>query len=691
MNRHITNHPILQAPQKEKISFVFNGSALSAFKNEMLSAALFANGIQTFGHHHADNSPQGIFCANGQCSQCTVVADNIPVKACMTPVTEGIKVFSYEKLPDLPDVSASPLPAGKTKTIETDVLIIGAGPAGLSAAIELGRENISVLIVDDKSEPGGKLVLQTHAFFGSIEHCHAGTRGIDIAKKLSSELEKHPSIKIMLETTAVGVFLDGKTGIVNDNKFTLVNPKKILIACGAREKALAFPGWDLPGVYGAGAFQTLLNRDMVKPSEKLFIIGGGNVGLIAGYHALQAGITVVGIAEALSSVGGYKVHADKIKRLGVPIYTSHTVIAVEGKNSVESITIAEIDKEFAPKPGTYKSFSIDTVLVAIGLNPVNELLTQARSIGLDVFCAGDAAEIAEASAAMFSGKIEGSKIIRALKKSVSIPEEWMSNLSILKSKPGKTKELELPEKYTGFFPIIRCVQEIPCNPCVAVCPNKSITIPGNVITGCPVFSGRCDGCTKCAAICPGLAITLVKNPEKQDEPAKVIVPFEILDGSIAPGNEADCTDMDGIFICKGKIEKVISRKNLNRRLLIQMSVPRDKAMQVAGIRVQPLELTAPYLKEESSGITDETIICRCERVSAGKIRRQIQDGLRDMNQLKAFMRCGMGACGGKTCQQLIYKLFREEGVDLKYAADFTNRPLVSEVPLSAFLTTDLAD
>lgn len=686
MDRHITNHPILPASQKEKVSFVFNGSTLTALKSEMLSSALFANGIQTFGHHHADNSPQGIFCANGQCSQCTVIADGIPVKACMTPVNEGMKVFSYEKLPELPEVSVSRLPVGKTRTIETDVLIIGAGPAGLSAAIELGKKDISVLIVDDKAEPGGKLVLQTHAFFGSIEHCHAGTRGVDIAKKLSTELEKYPSIKIMLETTAVGIFLDGKAGIIKNNQFILVNPRKILIASGAREKALAFSGWDLPGVYGAGAFQTLLNRDMVKPSEKLFIIGGGNVGLIAGYHALQAGIIVAGIAEALPSVGGYKVHADKIRRLGVPIYASHTIIAVEGKNSVESVTIAEIDREFNPKPGTYKSFNVDTVLVAVGLNPVNELLMQARSIGLDVFCAGDAAEIAEASAAMFSGKIEGAKIIRALKKSVSIPEEWLSNLSILKSKPGKTAELNLPEDYAGFFPVIRCVQEIPCNPCVAVCPNKSITIPGNVITGCPVFSGRCDGCTKCVAVCPGLAITLVKNPEKQDEPAKIIVPFEMLNASVAPGNEADCTDMDGNFICKGKIEKVISRKNLDRRLLVQMTVPQDKAVRIAGIRVQSLEMTAPYLREESSGITDETIICRCERVSAGKIRRQIQDGLRDMNQLKALMRCGMGACGGKTCQQLIYKLFREEGVDLKYAADFTNRPLVCEVPLSAFLT-----
>lgn len=102
----------------------------------------------------------------------------------------------------------------------------------------------------------------------------------------------------------------------------------------------------MPGVFGAGAFQTLVNRDLVKPSEQLFVIGGGNVGLIASYHALQAGINVVGLVEALPECGGYKVHRDKLARLGVPIYTSHTIIQAHGETHVSGVTIAAVDRSF---------------------------------------------------------------------------------------------------------------------------------------------------------------------------------------------------------------------------------------------------------------------------------------------------------------------------------------------------------
>ncbi len=183
----------------------------------------------------------------------------------------------------------------------------------MSAAIELGKRGIGVLLVDDKENLGGKLVLQTRRFFGSIEAVHAGTRGIDIAVLLENEVREHPSVEIWTRSTVLAVFSDQKVGILRDGeRYTLVKPRVLLVAAGAREKSLVFRGNTLPGVYGAGAFQTLVNRDLVKAAERLFIVGGGNVGLIAGYHALQAGIEVVGLVEALLECGGYKVHRDKL-------------------------------------------------------------------------------------------------------------------------------------------------------------------------------------------------------------------------------------------------------------------------------------------------------------------------------------------------------------------------------------------
>ena len=161
--------------------------------------------MRTFGHHPKDGAPQGIFCANGQCAQCSVVADGLPVKSCMVTVRPGMDVQPLDGLPVLPDVEGR----HQTRPIETvdvECLIIGGGPAGLTAAIELGKAGVRALIVDDKHRLGGKLVLQTHKFFGSIEACHAGTRGIDIATKLEKEVRQFENIRVWLNSTVlVGV------------------------------------------------------------------------------------------------------------------------------------------------------------------------------------------------------------------------------------------------------------------------------------------------------------------------------------------------------------------------------------------------------------------------------------------------------------------------------------------------------
>jgi sarcosine oxidase subunit alpha len=421
----IDKHPILTPPAAETITVFWKGRAIPARAGETISSALFANGERTFSFHHKDGAPQGIFCANGQCAQCLVLADGLPVKACMELVKPGQKLEPVEGLPALPPVSGTAR-LTPIEEISVPVLIIGGGPAGLSAAIEFGKSGVSALLIDDKHRLGGKLVLQTHRFFGSYDAVFAGTRGIDIATKLENELRTYPSVQIWLQSTALAVFSDKKVGILkNGKRYVQVNPGILLVTSGAREKSLAFPGNTLPGVYGAGAFQTLVNRDLVRSAGRLFIVGGGNVGLIAGYHALQAGIPVAGLVEALPECSGYKVHKDKLRRFGVPIYTSHTILSANGDRTVESVTIARLDEKWKPVPGTEKSFACDTVLIAIGLDPVDEFYVKAREFGLASYAAGDAEEIAEASAAIFSGKIRGLEILKDLGRDVGeISRDW---------------------------------------------------------------------------------------------------------------------------------------------------------------------------------------------------------------------------------------------------------------------------
>jgi len=690
-SQRVESHPILSAPEREAIEFFWKGRTLRAFEGEMISTALIANGIHIFGHHPKDGSPQGIFCANGQCSQCMVLADGLPVKSCMVAVEPGLRVEPVDGVPDLPRVEREPA-FHPIEEIETDCLIIGGGPAGLSAAIELGRLGVGVLLVDDKHRLGGKLVLQTHKFFGSIADCHAGTRGTDIATLLEERVSEFASVACWLNATAVGVFSDRRVGIVRDGrKYVLVHPKTLLVAAGAREKMITFRGNTLPGVYGAGAFQTLVNRDLVRPAEKLFIVGGGNVGLIAGYHALQAGVQVVGLAEALPECGGYKVHADKLARFGVPIHTGHTVVSANGADHVESITIARVDKDWKAIPGTERSYACDTVLIAVGLDPVDEFYRKAVSFGIKAFAAGDAAEIAEASAAIFSGRIQGLEIARTLGRDVpEIPAEWMEKEAVLKSKPGAVSPVEVGAPEEEVHPIFHCCQEIPCNPCTSVCPEKAIVVGGD-IRGNPRFIGeeigkKCIGCAQCVAICPGLAVTLVDYRRDPENPI-VTIAHEFPKDWIQAGDMITVLDTEGDALGQVEVIKVASAKKLNRALLIRARAPRAIAQRIAGIQVQEPRVSEP-MERYVARLTDDTIVCRCERVSVGEIRELIRAGMRDVNEIKTVTRAGMGSCGGKTCTSLVNFLFRQEGIPGEEITPNVERPLFVEVPLGVFCGTE---
>lgn len=681
----IRSHPILAIEEREIFTFTWQGQSLQARAGETIAAALFANGVRIFGYHPKDGSPQGIFCANGQCAQCTVIADGLPVKSCMALVKPGMLVEPVTALPELPKVQPTRT-FQPVETIQVDCLVIGGGPAGLSAAIELGQRGIQTLVIDDKHRLGGKLVLQTHRFFGSINACYAGTRGIDIATKLAGDLEHYSSVETWLNATAVAVYSDKKVGVVRDGQYLLVEPKVLLVAAGAREKSLTFKGNTLPGVYGAGAFQTLVNRDLVRCSEKLFIVGGGNVGLIAGYHALQAGIEVAGLVEALPECGGYKVHKDKLVRMGVPIYTSHTVLSANGTDSVESVTIAAIDKEWKPIPGTEKTFPCDTLLIAVGLDPVDEFYRKAREFDLTVFAAGDADEVAEASAAMFSGKIRGLEIARALGYDVpEIPADWFRTSEILRSRPGAITHETIPDDDEAVYPVIHCSQEIPCNPCTSVCSQGAIFIDEHDIRHVPDYIAKqigkeCIACEKCVTICPGLAITLVDMRKQSDETALVTIPYEFGRESLHAGDLVTVTDTGGNAL--GQVEVVRTRiaKTTDRTMLVKVRASQAIAQKIAGIEVQNREIAAP-LEAWVERLTDDLIVCRCERVSLADIKAIIQGGVRDMNEIKAIARAGMGACGGKTCGSLIKRAFRELGVPMAEVTDGTVRPLFVEVPL----------
>ena len=320
--------------------------------------------------------------------------------------------------------------------MNNELVIIGAGPAGLCAAIEAAKYGVKVLLIDDNDTVGGQLFLQTHKFFGSRDHM-AGIRGFQIGEELLKSI-RELNVEVLLNTTVWGIYPGMKVAFNTEGKKKeSVVPKNLLIATGALEKSLYFKGWTKPGVMGAGAVQNMMHVSRVKPGSNALIVGSGNVGLIVAYQLIQANVNVVGVIEALPKIGGYQVHAGKIRRLGIPILTNYTIIEAKGNPIVESVVVAKVDEKFTVIPGSEIEVACDLVCLAIGLRPFDELCYSANleisyvenlnsfvvlhdenmeTSRKDIYVAGDITGVEEANTAMDEGKLVGIVVAKKLGK-----------------------------------------------------------------------------------------------------------------------------------------------------------------------------------------------------------------------------------------------------------------------------------
>lgn len=317
---------------------------------------------------------------------------------------------------------------------KAQIVIIGAGPAGLCAAIEAARAGAKVVIIEENHRAGGQLFKQIHKFFGSKEH-QAGKRGFQIGEALLEEVGQL-GVEVWLGTEVCGINPQLVLWVVKNKKEHIsLQADKVILAAGAIENPLAFPGWTLPGVMGAGAAQTMANVYRVLPGKRILIIGSGNVGVIVAYQLMQAGAQIQGVVEGKKQLGAYGVHTAKLSRAGVPFYTRSTISRAIGEEMVEAAEIVEIDDDWNHIPGTEVQIPADTICLAAGFTPLTELAWTAgcrfayipeagghipvhnekmETTQRGIYVAGDITGIEEASTAMEEGRLAGIQAAAAL-------------------------------------------------------------------------------------------------------------------------------------------------------------------------------------------------------------------------------------------------------------------------------------
>ena len=373
------------------VRLTFGGREIAAAPGQSLAAALLDAGFLELGEA-GDGRGRGVFCGMGACGECAVTADGAPGRlACLVEVREGMRAEPAPARPPPPGPPAAPL---ESREIAPAALVVGGGPAGLTAAAVIAEAGAEAVLVDERSHPGGQFYKQPSPA------CRIDEARLDSQFRRGRELlerAERAGVRVISGVNVWGAFRPDLLLAQGRGAAWTLRPQRLVLAAGAREKAVPIPGWTLPGVMTTGAAQSLLRSSQTAPGRRVIFSGNGPLNMQAAAELARAGTEIVAVAEqadlrwtrnlsagagmAAASPGlvghGFAMRA-ALARRRVPVLDRSSVTEIRGEGRVRAAVIARLDGGGRPIAGTEREYEADAVCLGYGFVPSSET---ARALG----------------------------------------------------------------------------------------------------------------------------------------------------------------------------------------------------------------------------------------------------------------------------------------------------------------------